>query len=167
MNKVRPMLHRANLDNRMWGFAVLTACYLMNRSPTTAVDTTPAEMWYGHKPDLKNLQEFGLVVYTKNLGRLMKLDDRGQKGIFVGYAPNGVRVWNPKTRRVYLARDVKFTDHFDMENKIEGSVADITIESLTKFVDEENRNEDEENRNENEERRNEDEERRDEDQERR
>lgn len=74
-NKVRAMLFQSKMDNKMWGFAVLTAAYLFNRSPTTTVETTPAEKWFGKKPNLSNLREFGQTVYTKNLRYLKKLDD--------------------------------------------------------------------------------------------
>ncbi|CAL7937357.1 unnamed protein product [Xylocopa violacea] len=80
---------------------------------------------------------------------------------------NSYRVWNPKTRRVYLARDVKFIEHFDMENKNVDSAADINIESMMKFEGEERRDEDVERRIEAEERRNEGEGRRNKDEGRR
>lgn len=62
---------------------------------------------------LSNLREFGQIVYTKNLGYLRKLDDRSRKGIFVGYAPNGYRVFNPNTGKVYASRDIKFSEKFE------------------------------------------------------
>lgn len=67
--------------------AVLTAAYLLNRSPSTTVDKTPAEKWYGKKPDLSRLQVFGSEAYSKVLGKLKKLDKRSKQMTFVGYAP--------------------------------------------------------------------------------
>lgn len=128
------MLLHAKLENKMRGFAILTAAYLFNRSPTTTVETTPAEKWYGKKPNLSNLREFGQVVYTKKLGYLKKLQDRSDKGIFVGYAPNGYRVWNPVTRKIYVSRDIKFTNQFEENEKYQG--VSIEIESLQKFEEE-------------------------------
>lgn len=52
MNKVRALLHDCQLSNKMWGYATDTVVYVIKRSPTTAVDVTPAEKWYGFKPDL-------------------------------------------------------------------------------------------------------------------
>ena len=101
------------------------------------MENTPAEEWYGHKPDLKHLHEFGLVVYRKRLGGLRKLEDRGAKGIFVVYAPNGIRVRNPVTNRVYLARDVKFTDHFDEGRKNKTNEDEIIIENMIDFEENE------------------------------
>lgn len=120
-NKVRAMLHDSQLSNRMWGYAAETAVYLINRSPTASVSVTPAEMWYDKKPDLSRLRIFGSVVYTKNLGYLKKLQPRGQKGIFVGYSNVGYRIWNPQTRKIYVSRDVTFTEFFESEDGEEES----------------------------------------------
>lgn len=90
-NKVGAMLLKSNKNKKMWGFAVLTAAYLLNRSASSAMETTPAEKWYGRKPNISNIREFGQIIYTKNLGYLRKLDDRSQKEILVSYAPNGYR----------------------------------------------------------------------------
>ncbi|KAG8236996.1 hypothetical protein J437_LFUL017239 [Ladona fulva] len=50
------------LDNKFWGFAALTAAYLLNRSATKSVNTTPYEMWNGRRPNLSGLEEFGQIV---------------------------------------------------------------------------------------------------------
>jgi hypothetical protein len=76
--------------------------YLLNRSPTTATEVTPAEKWHGKRPDLSKLHVFGTKVYTKILGPLKKLENRGQEGIFVGYHTDGYRIWNPETKKVYI-----------------------------------------------------------------
>jgi hypothetical protein len=92
----------------MWGTAVQTAAYLQNRTPFEVIDTTPYEKWHNKVPDLKMLQLFGSTVCTKVLGDLKKLDERGRKGIFVGYAANGYRIWDRESKKIYMSRDVKF-----------------------------------------------------------
>lgn len=54
MDKARAMIADAGMSKKMWCEAVLTAVYLINRSPTAALteNRTPYEMWYGHKPDV-------------------------------------------------------------------------------------------------------------------
>lgn len=66
--------------------------YLVNRSPTNTLKTTPFEMWKKRKPDLKNLQFFGCDAYAKVFGPLKKLDKRSKHYIFIGYAPSGYRL---------------------------------------------------------------------------
>lgn len=84
----------------------------MNRSPSAAVaeDVTPFEAWNGHKPDVANLRVFGSDCYVhvpKQLRR--KLDAKSEKVSFVGYAPNGYRLWNGS--KVFIGRDVIFNEN--------------------------------------------------------
>ncbi|XP_059070494.1 uncharacterized protein LOC131860138 [Cryptomeria japonica] len=53
------MLSGARLEQKFWAEAVATACYLINRSRTSAfVDKTPMEAWSGDKPSLRHLRVF-------------------------------------------------------------------------------------------------------------
>lgn len=109
VEKTRSLLYDSNLKKEMWGEALRTSTFLMNRSPSAAVKITPAEMWFKRKPDLSRIRLFGSVVYAKKLGHLKKLDKRSEKAIFVGYSQNGYRLWDAKKRRIFLSRDVIFT----------------------------------------------------------
>lgn len=108
LEKARAMLFDSNLSKEMWGEAILTSAYLINRSPTTSQDVTPAERWYNRKPDLAKLQIFGSVAYAKVLGYVKKLDERSKEAIFVGYTTNGYRLWDPLKRKTFVSRDVIF-----------------------------------------------------------
>lgn len=110
--KARAMLQASGLPKFLWGEAVYTAVYLMNRSPSVAVagDVTPYEAWNGHKPDVANLRVFGSDCYVHVPKQLRKkLDDKSEKVSFVGYAPNGYRVWNGT--KVFIGRDVIFNEN--------------------------------------------------------
>ena len=53
MEKERRMLSGTELGQNFWAEAVDTACYLVNRSPSSALeDKTPHEVWTGKKPSL-------------------------------------------------------------------------------------------------------------------
>jgi hypothetical protein len=62
MEKARALIIDSKIDKSMWGEAVLTATYLLNRSPTTATKVTLTEKWYGKRPDLSKLHVFGTKV---------------------------------------------------------------------------------------------------------
>jgi hypothetical protein len=108
LEKARALIFYSGLDKEMWGEAVLTSAYLLNRRPTVTVNGTPAENWYGTKPNLTRLKNFGSEVYTKIQGPLKKLDSHSKKGIFVGYNTNGYRIWDPNIKRTYISRDSIF-----------------------------------------------------------
>lgn len=106
--RARAMLSDSKLHESFWGDAVLTATYLINRSPTKALTQakTPYEMWHGRKPYLKYLKVFGSTVYIHNKLMNSKFDKRSTKGILVGYEPNGYRVWDVERARYVIVRDV-------------------------------------------------------------
>eukprot|EP00253_Pinus_taeda_P019657 PITA_19657 len=57
MERARSMLSGAGLGQEFWAEAVDTACYLVKRSPSSALeDKTPQEVWTGKKPSLSHLR---------------------------------------------------------------------------------------------------------------
>lgn len=70
---------------RIWGHAIQTAAFLVNRSPLNALHSivTPFELWDFQKPNVKSWIQ-----------------------IFVTYTHNGCRVWDPVARKTVHARDV-------------------------------------------------------------
>lgn len=109
VEKARSMLEDSQIDKRFWGQAIQTAAYLVNRSPSSALDSnvTPFELWEGRKPDVSKLRVFGcpMFVHIPKEHR-KKLDAKAWKGTFVGYTHNGYRVWDPRTKKIVHARDV-------------------------------------------------------------
>ena len=85
MGLVRSMLNEKHLPLELWGEAVSTCVYVLNRSSTKGVKgQTPYEKWNGRKPNVSHLKIFGLVVYVKTTRRLSKLEDRSKCMLFMG-----------------------------------------------------------------------------------
>lgn len=148
MEKARALLTEFKMKKEMWGEAVRTATYLLNRSPTKVLIKTPYEMWKGEKPNLKNLKLFGCTAYAKILGPLKKLDDRSKKYRFVGYAPQGYRLWDEEKRRITISRDVRFDTDIKKERRNNNIQIDYTRgeieENDTEQEDREEESDDEE-----------------------
>jgi hypothetical protein len=69
-----------------WGEAVVMAVYILNRSPTKALNgRTPYEAWHGRKPAVSHLRVFGCLAFGRELGHIGKLDDRSTPGVFIIY----------------------------------------------------------------------------------
>ena len=65
MEKARSMLSGTGLGQEFSAEAVETACYLVNRSPSSVLeDKTPHEVWTGKKPSLSHLRVFGCDAYV-------------------------------------------------------------------------------------------------------
>ena len=59
------MLSNAGLSKEFWAEAVNMDCYLINRSPSIAIDLkTPIEVWSGAPADYSNLRIFGCPAYA-------------------------------------------------------------------------------------------------------
>lgn len=117
IEKTKALLVDTKTDKNLWGEAVRTAAYLTNRSPTNAVQGTPFENWTSQRPNLSRLHIFGCNAYARTLTSLKKLDDRCKKYIFVGYAPNGYRLYDKERRKIKFSRDVTFAEEDKLDNE--------------------------------------------------
>ena len=84
------MLADSELSKLFWAEALLTATYLRNRSPTTAISgRTPYEALYGEKLKVEYLRVFGCAAYSHiPKDERSKLDAKARKCIFLGYSTN-------------------------------------------------------------------------------
>ena len=108
------MLSNSSLEKNFWAEAVRTACYLINRSPTTALDCgIPEEVWTGKNLNYSHLKIFGCeaFVHIPKENRT-KLDDKSMKCIFLGYAHEefGYCLWDPVKHKIIRSRDVIFNE---------------------------------------------------------
>lgn len=113
VEKARAMIEGAELDTRFWGEAVLTAGFLSNITPTSAIDQskTPYQLWHNKKPKIENLRIFGCTVYVHDKNRVGKFDKKSNKGILVGYDYSGYKIWILESRKFIIARDVIFDEN--------------------------------------------------------
>jgi hypothetical protein len=112
------LLKQRGISAVFWGEAVVMAVYILNRSPTKALnDRTSYEAWYGRKLVVSHLRVFGCLAFAKELGHIGKLDDRSTPGVFIDYAEGSkaegskaYRILDPGTQRVRTTRDVLFVE---------------------------------------------------------
>ncbi|KAI5324563.1 hypothetical protein L3X38_033636 [Prunus dulcis] len=115
MEMAKCMVHEKALPYNVWCEAINTAVYLLNRSPTKALEnSTPFERFSGRKPGIKHLKVFGSVCCPLAPGVVRhKLEATSVIGVFIGYGicEKGYRILNPITQKVLLSRDVIFDEH--------------------------------------------------------
>ena len=56
---VRSMISHSSLPESLWGEALKTAVYILNRVSSKAVAKTPYELWTGKKPSIRHLHVWG------------------------------------------------------------------------------------------------------------
>jgi hypothetical protein len=96
----RVLLKQRGMPGVSWGEAVVTVVYILNRSPTKALNgRTPYEAWHGCKPAVSHLWVFGCLAFGKELSHIGKLDDRSTPGVFIDYTEGSkaYRILDPGT----------------------------------------------------------------------
>nr|GEV29091.1 retrovirus-related Pol polyprotein from transposon TNT 1-94 [Tanacetum cinerariifolium] len=94
LERARAMLATTSLGKPFWAEAIDTACYVINRSPSTAVELkTPMEMWTGKPVYYSDLYIFRSLVY------------------------------DPTAHKVIVSRDVVFMEDNIQENEEGGEVS--------------------------------------------
>ena len=84
---VNAMLISSGLSQNMWGEAILSANYLLNKIPHKEKDETPYELWMGRKPSYKYLRVWGcLAKVVVPLPKTQKIGPKMVDCIFIGYA---------------------------------------------------------------------------------
>ena len=123
MGLVRSMLKGKKLPLELWGEAVTTCTYVLNRLATKSLrGKTPYECWYGRKPSVNHLRTFGSLVHVKVTENVGKLEDRSQEMIFVGYeqGSKAYRCIDPAARKLSISRDVIYEElkslNFSVDN---------------------------------------------------
>ena len=114
MEVARSMMFHSNVPKRFWSDAVVSACYLINRTPTKVLrDLSPFEVLNKSRPQIQHLRVFGCTCYVLVPGELRKkLDAKSTKAMFIGYSitQKGYKCYDPTTGRVLVSRDVKFIE---------------------------------------------------------
>nr|KYP76032.1 Retrovirus-related Pol polyprotein from transposon TNT 1-94 [Cajanus cajan] len=113
VDTARTLLLNANAPPKLWGDAVLTAGYLINRMPSSVLnDQVPHSLLYPLDPLYSvHPRVFGCTCFVHDLfsGRA-KLSARAIKCVFLGYSrvQKGYRCYSPATHRFYTSADVTF-----------------------------------------------------------
>ena len=122
MEMVRSMISRTNLPGFLWGEALKTTLYILNRVPTKAVPLTPFELWTGRKPSLNHLMVWGCPAEVKLYNPILsKLDSRTTRCYFVSYPEHskGYRFYNPNGgTRIVESQTAKFLEFYVAEESI-------------------------------------------------
>ena len=112
MGKARAMRSYANVPVNRWDEFVLTACYLMNRTPVKSQQgSTPFECWYGKPPDLSHLREIGCrtFVLVQNQHN-PKVFDHSVECVLIGYSLDSkvYRCFHCASGKVFTSYHVSF-----------------------------------------------------------
>lgn len=114
VTSARAMMLHADVDKRLWGDAMQTAAYVLNRTWRKGRSATPFELFTGERPDVSNLRTFGCKAYVflpKPL-RESKMSANTKLMIFVGYPADAkaYRFWDPQAHKYFISTTAKFIE---------------------------------------------------------
>lgn len=144
--KARTMLIASGTNTKFWNEAILTANYLKNRSPTSAIGEqfktkTPAEIWFGQKPVLSHLRIFGSECYNHIPAvKRSKMDAKSSKCIMLGYTASigSYRLWDIEKNKLVTGRSVVFNEAsvLNRSKYVNISISEAAIDRLVSSSEE-------------------------------
>ena len=117
---VRSMISHSILPKSLWGEAIKTAVYILNRVPSKAVAKTPYELWTSKKPCIRHLHVWGCPAearpYKPNENML---DSRTVSCYFVGYfkRSRGFKFYDPSSRSFFETGNAKFIEDVELSGR--------------------------------------------------
>ena len=130
-----------------WSDCVLTACYLINRLPSSILNgKSPFSLVYGREPNLSHLRSFGCLCFAVILKGSDKFSEKAEKCVLIGYASGkkAYKLLSLENRSVLYSRDVKFYETvfpFKMSQKqIVESTDEVSNLNFFDLVDSESKN---------------------------
>ncbi|KAK8660208.1 hypothetical protein V6N13_051142 [Hibiscus sabdariffa] len=107
LDMFRSMMSHTDLPTSLWGYALETIAFTLNRVASKLVQKTPHEMWTGKRPNMSFMKVWGCKAYVKHQ-MSTKLELKSHKCTSVGYPKetNGYYFFNPeKTKCLLLERE--------------------------------------------------------------
>ncbi|KAI5350069.1 hypothetical protein L3X38_002960 [Prunus dulcis] len=112
----RSLILDMSVPHHLWGHAVLSAAYLINRTPSRVFDfKTPHDVFSDHVSLLSVskllLKVFGYIAYVHVYShQRSKLDHCALRCVFIGYSSTHkcYKCYHPPTQKVHITLDVTF-----------------------------------------------------------
>ena len=117
---VRSMISHSTLLESLWGEAIKTAVYILNKVPSKAVAKTPYELWTSKKPSIWHLHVWGCPVEARPYKtNEKKLDSRTVNYYFVRYSKRsrGFKFYDPPSKSLFETGNAKFIKDVELSGK--------------------------------------------------
>lgn len=114
LNVAKAIRFESHMPLKYWGKCVVAAVYLLNRSPSSALNVKiPYEVLYSKPPSLSHLRVIGCLCYASTVPKGDKFAERAKPAILMGYSDTqkGYLLLDLHTKQFFVSRDVIFKEH--------------------------------------------------------
>ncbi|KAK2980964.1 hypothetical protein RJ640_018048 [Escallonia rubra] len=116
LETARALLFQMKVPKPFWADAISTACFLINRMPSTVLNgDVPYSVLFPTKPLFPvEPRIFGSTCFVRDVRpHLTKLDPKALKCVFLGYSrlQKGYRCYSPDLHKYLVSTDVVFSEH--------------------------------------------------------
>ncbi|CAM8901857.1 unnamed protein product [Rhodiola kirilowii] len=112
LNVARALRLHASVPKCFWGDCVMTAAYIINRTPTPLLGgKAPYEVLFGAAPSLAHMRVFGCLCYVSSIPKFRdKFDPRAYPCVFLGYpyGKKAYKVYCLHSHKILVSRNVHF-----------------------------------------------------------
>ena len=114
LEKARCIMFESKCPLNLWGDAILTSCYLYNRTPQVKRGEAPYVLWFDKELSLTHIRIFGSLAYANVPLEVTsgKFNKRAVEGRMIGYSSEAKTyiLWNERKRTQIDTRDVIFDE---------------------------------------------------------
>ena len=126
LDMVRSLMSLIDLPLSLWGYALETVAFTLNRAPSKSIETTLYELWFGKKPKLSFLKVWNCDAYVKKF-QPDKPEPKSEKCVFIEYSKEtiGYTFYHRSEGKIFFAQNGSFLEKEFLSKEVSGRKVEL------------------------------------------